>query len=461
MLSIRPVSLAVLSLLAASQIQAQEGAGKRPKSQFLQQNEDWSSFRPGDDADVFDKVKHIAIGDGWAWLSFGGRAEARYESWRGFGFNEANDGDFLLTRALLHTDLHLGEGLRFWVEGKTAQSTNRSLPGGARTADVDTLAVQQAFVDWNVAVGDDSLRVRVGRQMFLFGAQRLVSPLPWANTLRTWDGISAKWTSGAWSAEAFATQFVPVRKYKYNRADDDLEFYGVYATRQPAAGERGLDVYLLGNTRSAVTINGTTGNERRHTLGMRSWGPLAMLGDGFDGEFEGAYQFGTVGAGDISAWSVTGVLGYRPADGSRVFTGVDAASGDSSSGGSVGTFYQLFPLGHAYFGLADTLARQNVLAAHAGFSYRVVPGTTAKIVAHVFRLMDTADAFYNVAGGVARTGLGSRDIGQEVDVLVTHVIDARTKLYAGYSHVFGGGGLAASGPNDEVDFLYVGAGWVF
>lgn len=475
MLSVRVAASAALSFvfLAPSllaQEPKQEAKSVRPKFQFLRQNEDWSKFSADPNGSVLDRLKHIDLSDdGWAWLNVGGRADTRFESWDGFGFGArtpGNQDDFILTRVLLYADLHLGSKFRAFVEGKTAQSTERLLPGGRRGLDQDTIALHQAFVDYTVSSGgDDSLTVRVGRQSFLFGGQRLISPLPWGNTLRTWDGVAAILKSGHWVTQAFATQFVPVRQKARNKASEDLLLYGFYATRKPVDGGRGLDIYALGNTRPAsTTVNGTIGEERRHTLGFRSWGPLSSLGEGFDAEVEAVYQFGEVGNNSVTAWSGTGVLGYKPKDVAgkpRFFAGIDAASGDSRAGGGVGTFHQLFPLGHAYFGWADIIARQNVLAFNVGISLQVEKSTNLKLVAHSFRLMERNDALYGVSGGPARGGLGSRDVAQEIDVLLTHVLQPGTKVYAGYSHVFNGGGIAASGPSDDINFFYVGAGWMF
>ena len=456
---------AVLSIVVVvPAVLAQEARAPQPKYRFLRQNEDWSSFR-AKEGDWLARFKHLDLSDdGSVWLSMGGRVDARFESWDGFGFGAqpSNQDSFVVSRALVHADVHFGQRARFFVEGKTAQATDRNLPGGRRASDMDTLEAQQAFADYVVPLGDgQTLRFRAGRMMLLYGTQRLLGPLPWANVLRSWDGVNLQLRSGRWTVDGFATYFNPVRKTKYNKPNDDLELYGVYATRKPGDDGRGYDVYYLGNTRPSLNINGTTGNERRHTLGMRTWGPL---GERFDGEFEGAYQFGEVGSDSISAWSVTGVLGHTVADwkwSPRFFVGIDAASGDSRSGGSVGTFHQLFPLGHAYFGWADIIARQNVFAVHVGSAWKLNQSTTAKLVAHSFRLQNGNDALYGVSGAVSRGGLGSKDVAQEVDLLVTHSVCQHLKVYGGYSHVFGGGGLAASGPSGDISFFYVGSSFVF
>jgi len=352
--------------------------------------------------------------------------------------------------------------VRGFIEGKSAQSTDRNLPGGRRTLDVDTLEVHQAFVDLSTSLGEGSnVRLRAGRQSLLFGTQRLISPLPWGNTLRTWEGFTAQWNTGAWSVNALATWFVPVDTTEPNERDNDTSLYGIYATRKPTNGGAGLDVYVIGDDRPNVTINGTSGDEDRYTLGFRGWGACAERGDW---EVEADYQFGEVGSEDISAWSIATVFGWKLRDTSgdpRVYFGVDAASGDDKAGGDVGTFHQLFPLGHAYLGYADVVGRQNIAAANLGASMQVATATNLSITAHTFYLLDKNDALYNVAGGAARTGFQSTHVGEEIDLLLKHKISNHADVYCGYSHFFSGEAIEDSGSSDDEDFLYVGAGLTF
>jgi hypothetical protein len=466
-----PLVLSSTALLAQTQSPA-----NRPAFQFLRQDEDWSRFTADPEGgNPLDRLKHMDLDhDGWAWLSIGGRADARTEFWDGFGFGSNSDSDsFTITRLHLHGDLHLGSSMRVWFEGRTAQATERDLPGGRRIVDVDTFDVYQAFFDWNVDLDDEqSLRLRIGRQSFLLGAQRVVSPLPWVNVFRSWEGLSALWEKGPWQVTALATYFVPNDKTDFNEPDADQALYGVYATHRAEPGGRGYDLYWLGNTRdqanlnnalsgSPRNINDTTGNERRQTIGGRSFG---ALGSGFDGEAEGAYQFGRIGGSSISAWSLAGVVGYRPADwkwAPRFFTGLDVASGDRRAGGAVGTYHQLFPLGHAYLGFADVIARQNVVAWHAGASVEITKATTVSVTGHVFRLMHRSDDLYGVDGNTSRANLGNRDVGQEIDLFFTHDFNAYFNVYGGYSHVWAGGGIAQSGPKEDQDFFYLGFGAMF
>lgn len=447
-----------LLLLLAAALPAQDAA-PLPPFKFLRADEDWSDYHPTEEDGLLARLKHLDLSaDGSVWVSFGARAEARLESWNNFAFGapSGSDDEFILSRAFVHGDLHLGDAVRLFVEGKTAQSTSRDLPGGRRPLDMDTVDLQQAFLDVSLPLAGGRLTLRPGRQMFSFGAQRLISPLPWGNTLRTWDGVTARWVGDGWAVHGLATAFAPVDKTEFNSVDRDTTLYGLYATRAPKDGGRGLDLYLIGNERSQVTVNGTSGDERRTTAGFRSWGPLEGP---WDLEVEAAHQSGKVGDGDVSAWMLAAELGNRQVvlpGASRSWLGLDLASGDSSPGGDVGTFHQLFPLGHAYLGYADFVGRQNIFDLSAGSTWPVAEGVTLDLDLHHFRVLDTDDALYAASGAPIRTGLTHKNVGSEVDVLANWAIQRGVKSYAGYSHFFAGSALESSGPGKDVDFVYLG-----
>ncbi len=433
----------------------------RPKFNFLRFQEDWSIFKnipASQRKDTFDSIKYIPLSaDESLWVSFGGRIRFRVENWLNFAFTDANDDTFLLTRIFLHGDLHLGKNLRVFVEGKSAHSTGRDLPGGKRTMDVDVLELQQAFIDIRIPLGADaSFTVRPGRRELLKGKQRLVSPLPWGNTLRHWDGVSGILDIPNWNVEGFWTQFTPVKKYEFNVPDPSSLFFGVYGAGKILTGREDLDLYWLGIDRDDQTFNGTSGEEERHTLGGRVSGKIAP----FDYDLEAAYQFGTIGAGDINAFMFASQIGYSRADWSwkpRFYLGYDYASGDDTAGGDVETFNQLFPLGHAYLGFMDFVGRQNSIDFSHGIAVHPIPKMAVAVTGHKFWRATADDALYNAGGGVVRAGsLGSsRDVGYEVDLTTNYKFNRHLVGLVGYSHFFAGNFIEESGPSEDMDFVYV------
>ena len=464
------VALIITSLPSAQEVQ-------RPKHSFLRQNEDWSAYGRAVDLDAtgdpLDRIKYIPLNeDGDVWLSLGGHARARYEGWNNFNFGlmpgVGHDDAFLLTRFLLHADLHLGDSTRVFAEGKTAQSTNRDLPGGTRTLDVDSLDVQQLFVDQEFETPAGALTLRLGRQMLSLGKQRLVSPLPWGNTLRTWDGVSAFWKGDAWNVHAFWADFAPVDIGDFNESGAGQELYGAYATLNSGEGPA-LDLYVLGSERRMASFNGTSGRERRTTLGVRASDKLADAKIDYDVEL--AYQFGEVGPGDVSAWMLGATAGYTldelPTD-PHLRVGLDMASGDDSAGGDVETFNQLYPLGHAYLGFMDHVGRQNVIDASLGADLKLSSKWQGRIDLHQFFLMSADDALYNAGGGVVVPGSSgaSRTVGTELDVTTRYRVDRHLALSAGYGHFFAGSrideaAVATGSGGDDVDFVYVAVDLTF
>lgn len=470
----RFASLGVLSFcfapLAARSQDAPASPPKieRPKYVFLRQNEDWSVLTDVDRSetgDPFDVMKYVPLRKdaGW-WASFGGHLRLRGEGWNNFNFGAPpaakHDDSFLLTRLLLHTDFHFGRDFRVFAEGKSALAYDRDLAGGERPIDEDPLDLQQLFADISAQLDSKTrLTFRPGRMMLQFGKQRLVSPLPWANALRTWDGLQAFLDHGSWKLTGFWTQFVPVDQHDFNEPNDANAFYGAYATHAAKGGTPGFDFYWLGLHNDVASFNGVSGEEDRQTFGSRIFGNIGQ--SQFDYDAEGAFQLGDLGEADIAAGMFGAQLGHRFADAPwrpRPFVGLDYASGDGGTGGDAGTFNQLFPLGHLYLGYIDAIGRQNIRSVSIGVEANPTERLTLELSNYAFWLDDSDDALYDAGGNVLRPGgsFQSSDVGFEVDLLANYSFDRHLQGQLGYSHFFAGEALEESGPSDDVDFVYLG-----
>ncbi|HPD16489.1 MAG TPA: alginate export family protein [Planctomycetota bacterium] len=427
--------------------------------------EDWSVLakrKPDDPTDVFDPIKYVPLSpDGFIWASFGGQVRERYEHWNNFAFRKAapRDDDYLQSRFRLHGDFHLGDRARVFIELKSAHTTDRDLPQGRRTLDTDECDIQNAFFEFTPYRDTaTSVALRLGRQELAFGKERLVSTLDWANTRRTFDAASAILKHGPWTATAFWGRLVVVDKYHANDDNDDMDLYGVYLTRALAGGNLALDAYWLGLKQEGVTFNGTSGTERRQTVGARLGGKIGNTGLDFD--VETACQRGTIGGRDIHALMFASQLGYTWAQAPatpRVFVGFDYASGDDRKGGDVKTFNQLFPLGHAYLGYIDIIGRQNIVDCNAGLELKPHKKLFVALHGHCFRLADNDDALYNAGGQVVRaggTGTSNR-VGSEIDLLARYNLDRHQAIIGGYSHFFPGTFVDQSGSAKDIDFAYL------
>ena len=88
-----------------------------------------------------------------------------------------------------------------------------------------------------------------------------------------------------------------------NAPNHGVAFWGAYATRL-LPRKVFLDAYYLGLDRKQATFERGTAQEVRHSLGARISRPVATEGPGWDFDYEGLWQFGTFGSGNIQAWTV-------------------------------------------------------------------------------------------------------------------------------------------------------------
>lgn len=418
--------------------------------------------------DRYAGIRHVNLGSGGSvWIGFGGQLRERAEAWSNFNFAAPPSADpddiFIQTRLFLSADLHVTPHFRFFVQGKSAMSNNRSLLGLRRTVDVDEVDLQQIYAEARLTrVRNGALSFRVGRQEMAQGRERLVSPLEWANTRRTFEGVSTAWATATSTVTAFWTRPVLVRKYQFNRQDSTVAFYGVYATHRYGRQNVGADLYWLGLRRGAATFNGTTGRENRQTFGGRVWGPLRPTG-ALDYEAEAALQVGSVGAAKVRALMTTLQAGYtfrhtRAAP--RLYANLDYASGDDSTGGDVQTFNQLFPLGHAYLGFLDVAGRQNIVDLSGGGSAKPWRNLTVAADYHVFRRASARDGMYGSGApfaGLTRAttpAATSKSTGTELDVTLRYPLDRYSAVAFGYSHFWTGTFLRQSGPAAPIDWAY-------
>lgn len=396
--------------------------------------------------------------------AFDAQARLRAEAWENFGFGSApgRDDTFVLGRVLAGVDLGLGDHVRVYVQARSSFLTDRDLPGGNRPIDDDPLGLQNGYLDVSLPLTDGRTFVtRAGRQELLLGHERLVSPLDWANTRRTFDAIRAIVRSEPWTVHAFFARPVLPGRSGLNPSDDDTDFFGVYAARAAPEGGFELDVYWLGLDRESVSFNGTAGEEERHTLGGRFGGSFPS---GWDFDVEAALQTGDLSGADVSALMIGSSVGRTFGDAPwtpRLEAGFDFGSGDDEAGGDVETFDQLFPLGHAYLGFLDAIGRQNVIAARGRGRVSPLPRLSLSVDVHRFWRASGADALYDAGGNVLRAAApgASRSIGTELDLQLVYRLFPGLVAVVGYDRLFAGPFLEDTGESEDARLAFLMLEW--
>src|SRR5262249_38082795 len=119
---------------------------------------------------------------------------------------------------------------------------------------------QNLFIDVSpFDVAGTPLWLRVGRQELLYGSQRLISPLDWANTRRTFQGAKLFWGTDFDFVDAFVVQ--PVIPYDggLSPPDHNQLFAGLWYTHRWNPTNL-IDAYYLLLDNSNNNATGLPGN---------------------------------------------------------------------------------------------------------------------------------------------------------------------------------------------------------
>ena len=319
-------------------------------------------------------LKQLPIGEVGK-LDVGGQYRLRYHNehnMRGFGLTGKDD-SFLLDRTRIYADYKVNKRARVFAEFLDAGSSYENF--APRQTEVQQFDVENLFVDLVTFESDlGKLTSRIGRQELLFGSQRLIAPLDWANNRRRFDGGRL-----TWSNENRSTDFLLVRPenidfHHFDSPNQNQAFWGVYDTNKML--ENGIvDTYYLG-------LEDTSTHLHLHTLGTAFKGEV----DGLQWDDEFGYQFGKNPDGsDISAFSLTLGLGAKSKGSMKpsIWFYYDWASGDDSINNG---WNHLFPLGHKYLGYIDLFGRRNIHDANSILTFSPTEKFTVLAWYHYFFL---------------------------------------------------------------------------
>ncbi|HEY3307160.1 MAG TPA: alginate export family protein [Desulfuromonadaceae bacterium] len=407
--------------------------------------------------DVWDRSKYLPLNRTGNWfLSLGGEARERYEYFNYFnwGAGPQDRGGYFLQRYFLHGDLHLGDNVRFFSQFQSSLENGRT--GGPRPSDRDELDLHQAFLDLKLGLGEGaSITLRSGRQELAYGSQRLISVREGPNVRQSFDGFRAMYRNGDVSVDGFATKPSQTKRYIFDDGPDNNQaLWGVYSVFPlPLLPEANADLYYLGLSRRQARFDQGGARETRHSIGTRLWRKEKPL----DYNFEFLYQWGSLGNGDIRAWTAASDTGYtidglplRPRFGLRA----DIASGDEDRNNpDLQTFNPLFPKG-AYFSENGLIGPANFINVNPSIELHFQKGMTITVNWDFFWRESRHDGIYNNAVALVRSGRNSssRYIGSQPQAQLEWNLDRHITFVAVYAHFFAGPFLRESGPGKDVDY---------
>ena len=364
----------------------------------------------------------------------------------------------------------------------------------------DALDLRLATLTW----GDPKkspIVFTLGRQILALGEERLVGASEWNNFARTFDAAKLVWAAvpGRTTVTAFAGSVVHVEGttsgsgWKFDRASADDLFGGIALTQKLAPADT-LEGYLLWRDKKdnnpvysapaapipapARTAAAYDIGQNIYTLGARFFRPPRE--GAFDTEWEAALQGGRVNrqttaatgtyAGsaptlDQHAWALHALVGYTPANAPgklRFDLEYNLASGDTDrTDGKNGSFMNLFPSNHKFYGFMDAFAWKNLREVVASARIAPLPTISLRLDHHWFSLYTNQDAWYRANAVATVRPLNAaaqgapRRAGEELDFTLSWTPRPWAAVEAGWCHFFAGPYLRATGAGSGADFVYV------
>jgi hypothetical protein len=300
--------------------------------------------------------------------------------------------------------------------------------------------------------------------------ERLVGTVGWSHSERAYDGAAAGWAVAGTQLYGFAARpttgvFDADSAY---RPLDGISLGGASVTAKRGTLVRDGELSVFGlyyDDERSPQDGGLSNGVDVETYGG-SWLSIHALGPGkLDLLLFGALQIGDYDDLNQRASAALVELGYQLPDvwgKPWLRIGLNVASGDDDpTDGDHGTFFNMLPTNHLYYGFADQLAFQNLedwfvqlrLAPHARLGLN--------LFVHQFRLQSSHDARYSGTGAFnkdafgynAQPSRGYAHVGTEYDVVATVALHRTLTLELGYAYL-DGGALFDTMANEDVHWGY-------
>ncbi len=391
-----------------------------------------------------------------SWLHIGGEYRDRLEGPIGIGFRGTND-FYLLDRFRLKVAIQPKDWLKFYGEVQDSRIFfNHHIANANPYEDSWTLWQGYAQVGSSTSGWVDAL---AGRQVLLFGDERVIGPSNWLNVGRTFDVARVDLHHPGYEVAVFASSVVPGSSTFLHRPIPGNNFYGIYGSFKNIIPRATFEPYVLwrlapGNFGLPETLGG--GHLNEVTIGLHLKGTLPAEFD-YDTEFDG--QTGSLGVYSIGAWAGYAGLGktFRTAAAPRIYLEGNYASGTKNPAGrDWNTFDQLYPSNHDKYGFTDQVGRRNLVQFRVGVEENVTKKWKFKQAFEGFWLATSHDNFYASSGAIAvsaRPG-ASRHIGNELDLIGEYQMNKGLNFGFGYARLFAGQFLKTATPGHDYSYPF-------
>ncbi len=391
------------------------------------------------------------------WLHIGGEYRARLEGPIGIRYTGTND-FYMLDRLRVKIAIRPMDWLELQGEVQDARIFfNHHIPNANPFEDSWTLWQAYVQVGSSTSGWCDAL---AGRQVLLFGDERIIGPSNWTNVGRTFDVARLDFHHPGYVVTILGASVVPGNNTDLHNAIPGNNLYAAYGSLENVIPKSTFEPYVFwrlapGNFGLPETVG--RGHLNEVTIGLHVKGTLPAQFD-YDAEFDG--QKGSLGISSIGAWAGYAGAGKKfpkVAAAPRVFVEGNFASGTKNPAGrDWNTFDQLYPSNHDKFGFTDQVGRRNLEQFRVGVEENVTKKWILKQAFEGYWLATSNDNFYASSGAIsvpAHPGV-SRHIGNELDLVAEYQLNKGLNFGFGYARLFAGQFLKTATQGHDYSYPY-------
>ena len=400
--------LAGLGLSPPANAQAPQEVGKIPQPSYAASimpdrwEEDWR-WVP-DDARFPLGLK--GVGEGGFQMSVGldWRTRMEWKNPNNFGIGNARRAASASTRVLASFDAHMGVNARAYLQLGFWDQTGKKAPSFFDESD---LALQRGFLDLKMS---PTATLRTGRQDLFKTSSRLLGTADVLNYQSVYDAAVVRVRDRSLRLQAFVARPYFTADGYFKETDlGNATYSGLFIERGFAALP-GWDFggYGMWQERDRVLFPRRPGAEQRGTFVGRATRRAAN----WSVSTEAGYQFGHLGAKDISAWAFASELGFAPPGPrkARWSLRVDGASGDDRSADASEAWSATAPA-MAFLGRNGVNAVTNAISAFPEVNFNAVPQMRVTVGGEFTWRADGDDAFFSAPGAILlRAGAPGDDL---------------------------------------------------
>ncbi len=408
--------------------------------------------------DYMDAIKFISLNHSRNInLRFGGEIRSRIEHYTNRRWTK-EDETFYSQRLSLHTNINIGNYIKVFGELYHGLVSKE-----AEFAESDKLNLHQAFIAFKIPFNDkQNLDIRFGRQELALGSARLIGLREGLNIRRSFDMGRLIYYKNSTRVEVFYGKEV-IAEFGvfdnefnvFNNSSKNPELWGLYSQFKIKKDIGKNELYYLGYRSPTSFYNDATGEDKRHTVGLRRFG---KIGKSLRYNTEIIGQFGVTGGKDVSAWAFETDWHYvfykmklKPALGLKL----DIISGDKENGDDqLQTFNPMFT-NPAYFSLSKTIAPINLIEFHPSISFNPTDKIKIYLEWASFYRYSKADGIYAPPRFLNREGQTSdeRFIGHQFGLKFAFEINRHLSFDLDLSYFLAGRFLEETGESENIFHL--------